>query len=169
MLNNAFQVGPELIASHAFSAASTNSLTTKTRFGVISAEMASLSSASSSAFFFAFGSSLMLELVRRRLLCFSLSKPSSPLGLIDIKGSLPFLFSPGIAVALAGRMRANAPDGPCETLRLIRSLNSTLSSVFSLSFLRAAGRFAGAPGFDLGCDSRLCVLFFGGRMRHWTP
>jgi len=80
-----------------------------------------------------------------------------------ISGSLPSLLSPGIAVALADRSKARAPEGPLDTLRLSRSLESTRSSVFSLFFLAATGRFAGAPGLGLGLetDPGFVLLSFG--------
>ena len=134
-----------------FSAASTNSFTASARFGFLSAEMASLSSASTRAFFFAFGSWVGLELapVAKRLVGLSFSDPLSPLGIIDTSGgSLPSLFSPGIVVALADRKRAIVLAGPREMLRLIRSLDRTCSSVFSLG-LPVVCRFAGAPGRSL--------------------
>lgn len=112
--------------------------------------MASFNSASSRAFFFALSSSPPAR--ENTLAGFSLSEPGS-LGIMAMSGSLPSLLSPGIAVALADLSKARAPEGPLETLRLSRSLESTRSNVFSLSFLAATGRFAGAPGFGLGLET----------------
>jgi hypothetical protein len=75
-------------------------LTASVRFGFLSAEIASLSSASTLAFFCAFMSApLKLMLREKRLLGLSLSEPFSALGSNPISDeSLASRFNPGITV-----------------------------------------------------------------------
>lgn len=121
--------------------------------------MASLSSAATRAFF-ALASSLFANdpaLRENMETFFSLTATASFLGIMPKRGSLPSLFRPGIAVALAERSSAIVPDGPLETLRLMRSLESTRWRFLSFSLLVAVTRFAGAPGF--GLDVATVVAF----------
>lgn len=81
--------------------------------------MASFSCASTRAFFFAFVSSKLAELLLlMRELRLAFEGSGSPLG-IDRRaaGSLPSLLRPGTAVDVADRIRAIMLLGPLETLR----------------------------------------------------
>lgn len=146
------------------SAASTMSLTARVRFGFLSAEMASWSSASICAFFCALISApLKLTLREKILVGRSLNEPASALGIRPIKvDSLASRFRPGITVWLADRKRAIVAAGPRETLRRLRSTERARSRVLCLSRFAAAGRFIGAPGFDNDAEVSLVAFSFGG-------
>lgn len=66
-----------------------------------------------------------------------------------------------MAVALAERSSAIVPPGPLETLRLMRSLESTRWRLLSFSFLVAVTRFAGAPGFGLAVGTAFVFSLAG--------
>ncbi len=160
-------VGNELFSWPAVArllAASTKSLAARLLFGFLSAEMASLSSASTFAFLCAFRSvPLKLTLRAKSLDGRSLNKVDSALGTRPIRDdSLASRFSPGITVWLADRSRAMVAAGPCETLRLLRSTERARSRVLSLSRFKAVGRFIGAPGFTFTTEAGFAAFSFGG-------
>lgn len=77
---------------------------------------------------------------------------------MDSSGSLASLFRPGMVVTLAERKRAMVPGALLDMLRLIRSLVSTRSSVFSFDLAEVGARFTGAPGLSLEGKAGLDIL-----------
>jgi hypothetical protein len=126
--------------------------------------MASLSSASTIAFFCAFASApLKLTLREKRVFGRSFCELFSALGTSPKRDeSLASRFKPGITVWVADRNRAMAAAGPRETLRLLRSTERARSRFRSLSRLNAVGRFTGAPGFGLTAEAGFAVFSLSG-------
>jgi len=140
------------------------SLTASSRFGFLSAEIASFNSASTFAFFCAFRSvPLKLILRAKRLDGLSLSELDSGLGIKPISDeSLASRFSPGITVWVADRSSAIVAAGPRETLRLLRSTERARSRALSLSCFKDIGRLTGAPGLTLTAEAGFAAFSLGG-------
>ncbi len=151
-----------------FSAASTVALPASSRFGFLRAEMASWSSASTSAFFRARSSSTLLllplrlaasELLRDNMFVgrsFSDEMDDDRRGMLaNGAGSLISRFSPGIGAAVALRICAIASLGPRETLRRSRSLDSTRSRLRT-ECADADVRRVTAPGLANRCCCCCC-------------
>jgi len=146
------------------SAASTIDLPTSPLLGFRRAEMASCSSASTSACFFALTSSRPVRLLlrdrtlgRSRGCC----EPSALIMLFRLSGSLPSRFRPGIVVDVADLSKAIALLGPRETLR--RNCCSVDNALWSVLGREGAGLLAAEPGFGSFLEScPLLCLALGG-------
>ena len=150
---------PEVLLS----AASAISAPTSCLLGLLNADIASFSSASTISFFLCLGSSPVILLLRDRDPGRAdLSSPQSDFirGMLISEGdSPPSFFRPGMAISVAERSAATALLGPRDMLRRSRWAWSVEKARWrDLGFLVATERFVTAPGrgclagaFGLGC------------------
>lgn len=135
-----------------FSAVSTNAFPASSRFGFFRAEMASFSSASMLAFFFAFKSGARLpKSTSRRANRLEFRTPpllaasDSAKGIPESDGaSLASLFNPGTIGMVADLINDIARSGPLDTLRRSRSSVNTRCRL--RRGLTGTRRFVAAPG-----------------------
>lgn len=157
------------------SAASTIAAPASCLLGLLSAEMASRSSASTISCFRCLGSSPAMLLLRDRDPGRAdLSRPQSDfmrgMPMSDCDSPAPSFFRPGIAISVAERSAATALLGPRDMLRRSRWAWSVEKARWrDLGFFVGMGRFVTAPG--RGCLAGVFGLdcFVLGEMRMGGP